>query len=58
MTDKQKPVAIMLRLPPVLARWIKHQAVDSYRSCNGEIVHRLEQLRQQQLAQQPLGAQQ
>lgn len=56
MTEQR--TSIMLRLPRDLALWVKHQAVDNYRSFNGEVVHRLEQSRAQQAQQHPQGAQQ
>lgn len=56
MTEQR--TAIMLRLPRDLALWVKHQAVDNYRSFNGEIVHRLEQSRALQNSKQPQGEQQ
>lgn len=56
MTEQR--TSIMLRLPRDLALWVKHQAVDNYRSFNGEIVHRLEKSRVQQESKQPQGAQQ
>lgn len=34
-----------VRLPEELKQWLKHKAVDNYRSLNGEIVARLEQSR-------------
>lgn len=40
--------AVMVRMPDALKRWLKHQAVDNRRSLNGEVLHRLEQSRQEQ----------
>ena len=57
MTEKQKPISLMLRLPSNLGQWIKHQAVDNYRSFNGEVIQRLEQSRAQQKQQQTQGEQ-
>lgn len=34
-----------VRLPEELKQWLKHKAVDNFRSLNGEIVARLEQSR-------------
>lgn len=38
-----------LRLVPDLKDWLKHKAIDNRRSLNGEIEHRLEQSRQQEV---------
>jgi predicted HicB family RNase H-like nuclease len=57
VTEKQKPISLMLRLPPDLGQWIKHQAVDNYRSFNSEVIQRLEQSRAQQKQQQLQGTQ-
>lgn len=40
-----------VRLPEELKKWLKHKAVDNYRSLNGEIVARLEQSRKAEEAQ-------
>lgn len=34
-----------VRIPEELKQWLKHQAVDNFRSLNSEIVSRLEQSR-------------
>lgn len=40
-----------VRLPEELKKWLKHKAVDNYRSLNSEIVARLEQSRKAEEAQ-------
>lgn len=40
-----------VRLPDDLKRWLKHKAVDNFRSLNSEIVARLEQSRKAEEAQ-------
>lgn len=49
MKDARKAPGVMVRLPEDLKKWIQHQAVDNRRSTSGEILHRLEQSRTQQL---------
>lgn len=39
-----------VRLPQELKDWLKHQAIDNRRSFNGEVVARLEDSRERQLA--------
>lgn len=41
-----------IRLPDDLKQWLKHKAVDNYRSFNGEIVARLEKSRADELKQE------
>ena len=45
MTQKLTPTPV--RMPDDLRRWLQQQARQNHRSLNGEIVHRLEQTRQQ-----------
>lgn len=40
-----------VRLPDELRQWLKHKAIDNFRSLNGEIVARLEQSRKAEEAQ-------
>lgn len=40
---------LKIRLPVHLRDWLKHKAIDNRRSLNGEIEHRLEQSRQQEV---------
>lgn len=40
-----------VRLPEDLKQWLKHKAVDNFRSLNSEIVARLEQSRKAEEAQ-------
>lgn len=37
-----------VRIPPDLRQWLKHKAVDNYRSLNSEIVLRLEESRKRE----------
>ncbi len=45
MTQKLTPTPV--RMNPDLRRWLQQQARQNHRSLNGEIIHRLEQTRQQ-----------
>lgn len=40
-----------VRLPEELKQWLKHKAVDNFRSLNSEIIARLEQSRKAEEAQ-------
>ena len=40
-----------VRLPEDLKQWLKHKAVDNFRSLNSEIIARLEQSRKAEEAQ-------
>lgn len=40
-----------VRLPEELKQWLKHKAIDNFRSLNSEIVARLEQSRKTEEAQ-------
>lgn len=48
--DKQRPPS-PVRIPEGLKQWLKHKAVDNFRSLNSEIVARLEQSRKAEEAQ-------
>ena len=52
--EKQDPPT-SVRLAPELKQWLKHKAVDNYRSFSGEIIARLEQSRK---AEEALNAKQ
>jgi Arc-like DNA binding dprotein len=52
MKDARNLQAFAIRIPEDLRLWLKHQAVDNYRSLNSEVVIRLEQSRAQQVQQQ------
>lgn len=40
-----------VRMPDELRMWLKHRAVDNYRSMNSEVVARLEESRRREEAQ-------
>jgi len=45
-TSSEKPSATTtVRIPEELGQWLRHKAVDNFRSLSGEIVARLEQTR-------------
>ncbi|WP_114970221.1 Arc family DNA-binding protein [Rhodoferax ferrireducens] len=48
-TEPTHSSQIKVRLPSDLKTWLQHQALDSRRTLNSEIVLRLEQSRTQQL---------
>lgn len=45
-----------VRIPEELKQWLKHQAVDNFRSLNSEIVSRLEQSRKAEEAKHAANA--
>jgi hypothetical protein len=45
MANDKQEAPVSFRLSPELKLWLKHKAVDNYRSFSGEIVARLEQSR-------------
>lgn len=46
VTSSEKPSATTtVRIPEELGQWLRHKAVDNFRSLSGEIVARLEQTR-------------
>jgi hypothetical protein len=51
-TSSQPPSVTPIRLPNELRDWLKHQAIDNRRTLGNEIVYRLEQSRERQLAAQ------
>ncbi|RUR68658.1 Arc family DNA-binding protein [Variovorax guangxiensis] len=52
--QSQLPSVTPIRLPTELRDWLKHQAIDNRRTLGNEIVFRLEESRERQLAaQQP-----
>lgn len=51
MPPKQKIIPTQIRIPVELILWLKHQAIDNYRSMNSEIVARLEDSRRREEAQ-------
>lgn len=50
-SSQQAPTPI--RIPSGLKGWLKDEAAANQRSLNGEVIHRLEQSRTQQLSNQP-----
>lgn len=49
VTASEKPTATTtVRIPEELGQWLRHKAVDNFRSLSGEIVARLEQTRRQE----------
>jgi len=55
-TSQQAPTPI--RIPSSLKGWLKDEAASNQRSLNGEVIHRLEQSRTQQLSNPQKGNQQ
>ncbi len=51
MNADEKTTPTSVRMPEGLAQWLKHKAVDNFRSMSGEIVARLEQSRKAEEAQ-------
>lgn len=44
----EKSSTTTVRIPEELGQWLRHKAVDNFRSLSGEIVARLEQTRRQE----------
>lgn len=51
MKGNKTPTPSPVRIPDDLKQWLKHKAVDNFRSLNSEIVARLEQSRKAEEAQ-------
>lgn len=51
MQGKKTLAPSPVRLPEDLKQWLKHKAVDNFRSMNSEIIARLEQSRKAEEAQ-------
>lgn len=51
MHDKRPFAPSPVRMPEELKQWLKHKAVDNFRSLNSEIVARLERSRKEDEAQ-------
>lgn len=51
MKQEMQRVPSPVRIPEELKQWLKHKAVDNFRSLNGEIIARLEQSRKAEEAQ-------
>lgn len=51
MQSSKKMAPSPVRIPDELKQWLKHKAVDNFRSLNGEIIARLEQSRKAEEAQ-------
>lgn len=45
VTATEKSSTTTVRIPEELGQWLRHKAVDNFRSLSGEIVARLEQTR-------------
>lgn len=45
MAASEKAPSTSVRIPEGLGQWLRHKAVDNFRSLSGEIVARLEQSR-------------
>lgn len=52
-TDRHQLPPTPIRIPSNLKGWLKDEAAANQRSLNGEVIHRLEQSRTQQLSNQP-----
>ncbi|WP_141111155.1 Arc family DNA-binding protein [Chromobacterium haemolyticum] len=48
MKNARNITATPIRIPEELKNWLKHKAIDNYRSLNGEIVARLEESRKRE----------
>jgi len=51
MEGARKIPTLQVRLPEDLKVWLKHKSVDNRRSLNSEVVARLEESREKELAQ-------
>lgn len=51
MKDNKRLAPSPVRIPAELKQWIKHKAVDNFRSFNSEVVARLEASRKAEEAQ-------